>query len=164
MGRCRAGFTPPSRPGQIGGGVNPALRRSACHPRESGDDRGMVGSRTHGTRYCECGASWGCHRLTASLGWRRPLGETGRTGAEGVTAPETLRPKDQTGKRHSGEWCGSTRRRDNFLRRQDRGGANPRGTAAVRTNCAGACVIADFPARPLGRSRLCGSRDGCPNP
>ena len=45
------------------------------------------------------------------------------SGAEGATAPETLRPKDRRADQDSGEWHAiCARRRDNNLRRTDRGG------------------------------------------
>jgi hypothetical protein len=55
------------------------------------------------------------------------LGEAGAfaTGAEGSTAPETLRQKDQQGADGTLERCAhrSARRRDNNLRQRDRGGS-----------------------------------------
>ncbi len=41
-----------------------------------------------------------------SLNTLVPLGETGLSGAEGATAPETLRQKDQRHRTDSGEWRG----------------------------------------------------------
>jgi hypothetical protein len=50
------------------------------------------------------------------------VGRTNPVGAEGATAPETLRPQDRRRQENSGEWQVAARRRDSNLRHQDRGG------------------------------------------
>ena len=54
-------------------------------------------------------------------GPNRSDGRTGNAGAEGATAPETLRPKDRRLNKTL-ERGVRARRRDNDLRRKDRGG------------------------------------------
>lgn len=66
-----------------------------------------------------------CQNPAFAVIWIRPRWEKPvRSGAEGATAPETLRPKDQQGAGRTLERSVRARRRDNNLRQRDRGGSN----------------------------------------
>src|SRR5882724_9253334 len=118
--------------------VNPvlltALRRKAFRqggwrcPESEQKIRGLPHQRKTFDRCCSCVDSPGAAVFSSYLFKTITSGEIGfDAGAEGATAPETLRqtdPRDLTasGKRHRRALPGCVRRRDNTLRHSDRWG------------------------------------------